>query len=114
MARQLDSDALRAYRDTVQAQLERLEAEVITQLETTGKLGKMPAFGSMDGADAARESYTAFHEGTWNNLQALRGALDGIIDTLNASGDLSDESDELAATDMNTVDNNIGGATPLP
>lgn len=114
MARQLDSDALRAYRDIVQAQLERLETEVITQLEGSGKLGKMPAFGTMDGADAARENYTAFHEGAWDNLQALRGALNGIIDTLNASGDLSDESDEIAATDMTTVHDNIDGQQPLP
>lgn len=114
MARQLDSDALRVYRDLVQTQLERLETEVIAQLESSGKLGKMPAFGTMDGADAARTNYTAFHEGAWNNLQALRGALNGMIDTLNASGDLSDESDELVVTDMSTVDSNISGATPLP
>jgi hypothetical protein len=114
VARQLDSDALRTYRDVVQAQLDRLETEVIPKLENGNELGRLPAFGTMDGADTARSNYTAFHEGAWNNIQALRGALIGIIDTLNASGDLSDESDELSATDMSTVNNNIDATQPLP
>ncbi|MCH7231066.1 hypothetical protein L0U85_09405 [Glycomyces sp. L485] len=112
MARQLDSEALRAYRDIVQAQLEKLEEEVVPQLESSGKLGKMPAFGTMDGADAARTNYTAFHEGVWNSLQGLREALNGVINTLNDSGDLSDESDEVAAADMDAVDSNLEGPEP--
>lgn len=100
MARQIDSDALRAYRDTVQAQLEKLETELIPQLENGQKLGRLPAFGRLDGADAARSSYETFHEGTWDNLQSLREALNGIIKTLNDSGDLSDESDEITTTEM--------------
>lgn len=97
MARQIDSDALRAYRDLVQIQLEKLEDELIPQLRQSGPLGKLPAFGTMEGASTATSSYTQFHEGTWNNLQSLREALNGIIKTLNDSGDLSDESDEVAA-----------------
>ena len=69
MTRQLDSDALRVYRDIVQAQLDKLEADVVPQLANGAKLGKLPALGTMDGADAARDNYTAFHEGMWTNLQ---------------------------------------------
>jgi hypothetical protein len=102
MAREIDSDALRAYRDLVQAQLDTLEDELIPQLRNGGVLGKMPAFGSMDGAGTARTNYTAFHEGTWNNLQAIRESLNGIITTLNDSGDLSDQSDEVTASSFDS------------
>lgn len=97
MAREIDSDALRAYRDTVQAQLDKLEDELIPQLENGQNLGRLPAFGQMDGSETARTNYTTFHEGTWDNLQSLREAFNGIITTLNDSGDLSDESDQVTA-----------------
>ena len=45
---------------------------------------------------------------------AARESLNGIINTLNDSGDLSDESDELAVTDLATVNDNIEGQQPLP
>ncbi|MCC3763918.1 hypothetical protein K3N28_12670 [Glycomyces sp. TRM65418] len=106
MAREIDSDALRAYRDLVQTQLEKLEDELIPKLRSGQELGRMPAFGSMDGAPQARTNYTAFHEGTWNNLQAIRESLHGIITTLNDSGDLSDESDEVTA---NSFDSELEG-----
>jgi hypothetical protein len=102
MAREIDSDALRAYRDIIQAQLDTLEGELIPQMENGQKLGKLPAFGTMDGAVTAKDSYARFHEGTWDNLQALREALNGIITTLNDSGDLSDESDDVTANSFDS------------
>jgi len=96
----VDPEALRAYRTQVQAQLDIVENEIIPKLRNGQPLGKMPAFGAMQNSDAARTSYETFHSTTWENLQALRESLSGIIDTLTESGDLHEDSDEESATDF--------------
>ncbi|GAA1660808.1 hypothetical protein GCM10009830_02380 [Glycomyces endophyticus] len=92
----VDPEALRAYQRTVQAQLDKLEDEIISELRQDKGLGKLPAFGMLQGSDAARQTYTLFHETTWNNLQALREALDGIVTTLDDSAKGHEDSDEVS------------------
>ncbi|SDD84660.1 hypothetical protein [Glycomyces harbinensis] len=98
-SKQVDPEALRAYRTKVQAQLDIVENEIIPKLRNGEVLGKMPAFGAMAGSDAARGSYETFHTTTWENLQALRESLHGIIDTLEESGNLHEETDQQSAAD---------------
>ncbi|MQM27404.1 WXG100 family type VII secretion target [Glycomyces albidus] len=92
----VDPEALRTYQRTVQAQLDKLEDEIISQLRNGQPLGKLPAFGLLQGSDAARQTYTQFHETTWNNFQALRESLDGIITTLEDSAKNHEDSDEVS------------------
>jgi hypothetical protein len=98
--RKLDSDALRTYRNTVQSLLETLEDQLIPRLENGNELGRMPAFGYLQSSETAKSNYETFHSTTWENLQSLREAMHGIIKTLNESGDLSDESDEQSAAEI--------------
>lgn len=111
MGRKLDPEALSAYRTIVRAQLDTLEEQLVPMLENGQELGKMPAFGQMDGSRSARQNYEAFHKTTWDNLQDLREAMHGMIKTLNESGDLSDESEEANVTDMDTMEDELGGAS---
>lgn len=92
----VDPEALRAYRDKVQAQLDVVENELIPKLRNGQALGRMPAFGLLQSSDSARSSYTTFHETTWNNLQAMRESLQGIIDTLDSSAEAHGASDEVS------------------
>ncbi|MCD0442310.1 hypothetical protein LO763_01550 [Glycomyces sp. A-F 0318] len=99
-SKQVDPEALRAYRTKVQAQLDIVENDIIPKLRNGEALGKMPAFGAMGGSDAARGTYETFHSTTWDNLQALRESLHGIIDTLEESGNLHEETDAQSAADF--------------
>jgi hypothetical protein len=99
-SKQVDPEALRAYRTKVEAQLEIVENEIIPKLRNGQALGKMPAFGAMSGSDAARTSYETFHSTTWENLQALRESLHGIMDTLDESGNLHEDTDQQSAGDF--------------
>ncbi len=99
-SKKVDPEALRAYRTAVQAQLDIIENEVIPKLRNGEVLGKMPAFGVLESSQAAVTSYTTFHETTWNNLQAVRESLHGIIDTLTESGNLHEETDEQSGADF--------------
>lgn len=99
-SKQVDPEALRAYRTKVEAQLDIVENEIIPKLRNGEALGRMPAFGAMTGSDAARTAYETFHSTTWENLQALRESLSGIIDTLTESGDLHEETDEQSGADF--------------
>lgn len=110
MATEIDPQALKDYRTVVKAQLEHLES-IIPALENGQPLGRMPAFGQMEGSNTARQNYTAFHETTWNNLQDLREAMYGMIKTLNESADLAEESDEAAAGDMEAYASLLGDAS---
>jgi uncharacterized protein YjgD (DUF1641 family) len=98
-ATEMDPEALNEYRTLVQEQLDHLET-IIPRLEKGNKLGRLPAFGQLDSAAAARTSYETFHKTTWNNLQALRESLNGILETLEDSAELAIEADETAASDM--------------
>lgn len=99
-SKQVDPEALRAYRTKVEAQLEIIENDIIPKLRNGEVLGKMPAFGAMASSDAARTSYETFHSTTWENLQALRESLHGIIDTLTESGNLHEDTDQQSAGDF--------------
>ncbi|MFB9658538.1 hypothetical protein ACFQS3_20075 [Glycomyces mayteni] len=92
----VDPEALRAYQRTVQAQLDKLEDEIIAQMRNGQPLGKLPAFGMLDGSQQAAQTYTTFHETTWNNLQALRESLDGIITTLEDSAKTHEDTDDVS------------------
>ncbi|SDL31869.1 hypothetical protein SAMN05216298_3388 [Glycomyces sambucus] len=92
----VDPEALRTYQRTVQAQLDKLEDEIISQLRNGQPLGKLPAFGMLDGSEAARTTYQTFHETTWNNLQALRESLDGIVTTLDEAAKGHEDSDDVS------------------
>jgi hypothetical protein len=98
--KQVDPEALRAYRTKVQTQLDIVENDIIPKLRNGEALGKMPAFGATQSADAARTSYTTFHQTTWDNFQALRESLHGVIDTLTESGNLHEETDEQSGADF--------------
>ncbi|WP_026928509.1 hypothetical protein [Glycomyces tenuis] len=114
MGTELDPEALEEYRTVIRGQLDHLEA-IIPVLSNGEPLGRMPAFGQMDGSNTARENYTAFHETTWNNLQDLREAMYGMIKTLNETADLAEESDQAAATDMQAnYDDLLGDASTQP
>lgn len=103
--RELDPDALRAFRDVAQAQLDFIESDlIIGKLRTGNELGNEPGFGLLDNSETARQQYQTFHEQTWNNLQELRRHLIGIINTLNASADLSDESEELNVQESEDIE----------
>ncbi|GAB3649335.1 hypothetical protein [Glycomyces tarimensis] len=105
-ARELDTEALEEYRTIVREQLDHLES-IIPRLEKGQRLGRLPAFGQLDSAATARANYETFHETTWNNLQDLRQSLHGIIKTLNDSAELSEESDQAAATEMDSYANEL-------
>ncbi|PRY60857.1 MULTISPECIES: hypothetical protein [Glycomyces] len=96
----VDPEALRAYQRTVQAQLDKLEDEIISQMRNGQPLGKLPAFGVLDGSEQARTTYTTFHETTWNNLQALREALDGIVNSLEDTAKQHEDSDDASGQDF--------------
>lgn len=100
MAKQVDPEALRAYRTKVEQQLEIVENTLIPKLRNGEVLGKMPAFGYLESSQSAKTSYETFHSTTWDNLQALRQSLEGIIDTLTESGDLHEDTDAESATDF--------------
>ncbi|GAB3656114.1 hypothetical protein [Glycomyces tarimensis] len=108
--RVVDAQALEDYRNIVRAQLEHLES-IIPVLQNGEPLGRMPAFGQMQGSDTARDNYTQFHETTWNNLQDLREAMYGMIRTLNESAELSEESDVAASEDMQANYDDLLGDT---
>lgn len=97
--RVIDSEALEEYRTVVREQLDHLES-LIPRLENGQRLGLLPAFGQLDASATARTNYETFHSTTWNNLQDLREALNGMITTLNDSAELSDESDQAAEDEM--------------
>jgi hypothetical protein len=112
--RKLDPEALNAYRTVAREQLDKLEQELIPMLENGKELGKMPAFGRLEGAEAARTNYGEFHSTTWENLQDLREALHGVIKTLTDSGNLSEESEEENVTDINSYDDALDGSSRPP
>ena len=97
--RVIDPEALEEYRTLVREQLDLLES-IIPRLENGQSLGRAPAFGQMDASKAAHESYAQFHQTTWDNLQDLRGALHGMIKTLNDSADLAEEADQAGEDEM--------------
>jgi hypothetical protein len=97
--RVIDTEALEEYRTLVREQLDHLES-LIPRLENGQRLGLLPAFGQLDASATARTNYETFHSTTWNNLQDLREALNGMITTLNDSAELSDESDQAAVDEM--------------
>src|SRR5690606_1257730 len=97
-ATEMDPEALNEYRTLVQQQLDHLET-IIPRLEKGNKLGRLPAFGQLDSAATARTNYETFHKTTWDNLQNLREALNGMIETLDDAAELAVEADETAAPD---------------
>jgi len=99
-SKKVDPEALRAYRTMVEAQLDIVENDIIPKLRNGSPLGKMPAFGVMQNSDTARSTYETFHSTTWENLQALRESLHGIIDTLTESGNLHEDTDEQSGADF--------------
>jgi hypothetical protein len=99
-SKQVDPEALRAYRTKVEHQLDIVENTLIPKLRNGEVLGKMPAFGYLESSQSARSTYETFHSTTWENLQALRQSLQGIIDTLTESGDLHEDKDEESASDF--------------
>jgi hypothetical protein len=99
-SKQVDPEALRAYRTKVEHQLEIVENTLIPKLRNGEVLGKAPAFGYLESSQTAKQSYATFHSTTWENLQLLRQSLEGIIDTLNDSGAAHEDSDESSATDF--------------
>ena len=108
--RELDPAALRAFRDIAEAQLEFVEGElIIGKMKTGAVLGNEPGFGLLDSSETARDQYKIFHEQTWNNLQDLRRNLIGIINTLNASADLSEESEELNVQESSAIEDGLTG-----
>jgi hypothetical protein len=104
--RVIDTEALEEYRTLIREQLDHLES-IIPRLENGQSLGRAPAFGQMDASAAARESYTQFHQTTWDNLQDLREALHGMIKTINDSADLAEESDQAAEDEMNRYESQL-------
>lgn len=105
--RVLDPEALRAFRDVAQAQLDYIEDVLIPKLKTGEVLGVEPGFGLLDSSEAARTAYQTFHEQTWNNFQDLRRNLVGIINTLNDSADLSEEAEEINVGETTSYDNDL-------
>lgn len=108
--RELDPAALRAFRDVAEAQLAFVEGEMIIGKMKTGQiLGNEPGFGLLDNSKTARDQYKEFHEQTWNNLQDLRKNLIGIINTLNDSADLSEESEDLNVQESAAIEDGLTG-----
>ncbi|GAB3992389.1 hypothetical protein GCM10029992_01210 [Glycomyces albus] len=105
---EIDPTALEEYRTVVREQLDYLET-IIPRLEKGKALGRMPAFGRLDSAEAARTNYQTFHETTWNNLQDLRQSLDGMITGLNDSAELAEENDENSASEIGAYDDGLNG-----
>jgi hypothetical protein len=99
-SKKVDPEALRAYRTIVEAQLDIVENEIIPKLRNGEVLGKMPAFGVLESSGSAVTSYETFHSTTWDNLQALRESLHGIIDTITESGNLHEDTDEQSGADF--------------
>ncbi|WP_205324753.1 hypothetical protein [Glycomyces sp. YM15] len=97
--RTIDPEALEEYRAVIREQLDLLDA-IVGRLENGQPLGRLPAFGQLDGAVSARQHYTTFHETTWTNLQNLRESLHGMITTLNDSAELAEEADTDAEAEM--------------
>jgi hypothetical protein len=107
MARVLDPEALRAFRDVTQAQLDYIESALIPKMRTGQVLGVEPAFGLLDSSDAARDAYGQFHKLTWENLQAVRKDLTGIIKTLNDSAELSEEAEDTNVQETSAYENDL-------
>ncbi|MFB9662865.1 hypothetical protein ACFQS3_21865 [Glycomyces mayteni] len=104
--RTLDTEALQEYKDLIQEQLDHLD-DIIPRLKKGQVLGRLPAFGQLDASATARTNYETFHSTTWENLQNLRVALSGMMETLQDSVDLSDESDDAVVADMNNYENEL-------
>ena len=100
---ELDPEALQEYRTLVQEQLDHLDS-IIPRLKKGNELGRLPAFGQLDGSVSAQTNYETFHKTTWENLQNLRASLSGIIETLEDTAELAVEADEAAATEMDGYD----------
>ena len=107
MARVLDPESLRAFRDVAQAQLDYIETALIPRMKTGQTLGVEPAFGLLDSSQAAISTYGEFHKQTWNNLQSLRKDLTGIIKTLNDSADLSEEAEDINVQETSAYQNDL-------
>lgn len=108
MSREIDSEALGEYRTIVQEQLEHLDT-IIPRLKNGNALGRLPAFGQLDASTTARTNYETFHQTTWENLQNLRAALGGMMQTLDDSAELSDDSDEESASEMENYESELTG-----
>ncbi|MEU6249644.1 hypothetical protein [Glycomyces sp. NPDC047010] len=104
--RTLDTEALQEYKDLIQEQLDHLD-DIIPRLKKGQVLGRLPAFGQLDASATARTNYETFHSTTWENLQNLRVSLSGMMETLQDSVDLSDESDDAVVADMNNYENEL-------
>lgn len=107
MARVLDPEALRAFRDVAQAQLDYIEDVLIPRMRTGEPLGVEPGFGLLDSSKTARGAYGEFHKLTWNNIQGLRKDLTGIIKTLNDSANLSEEAEDINVQETSAYENDL-------
>ncbi|MQM28257.1 hypothetical protein [Glycomyces albidus] len=107
-ARELDPEAIQEYKALIQEQLDHLDG-IIPRLKKGEVLGRLPAFGQLDASATARTNYQTFHSTTWDNLQNLRVSLSGMMETLQASADQSDESDDAVVTDMTNYESELGG-----
>lgn len=104
--RTLDTEALQEYKTLIQEQLDHLD-DIIPRLKKGQVLGRLPAFGQLDASATARTNYETFHSTTWDNLQNLRVSLSGMMETLQDSIDLSDESDDAAVNEMNSYEGEL-------
>ncbi|WP_205326013.1 hypothetical protein [Glycomyces sp. YM15] len=107
MARVLDPEALRAFRDVAQAQLDYIEDVLIPKMRTGEVLGVEPGFGLLESSEQARKAYGDFHKLTWDNLQALRKDLTGMVKTLNDSADLSEEAEDTNVQETSAYENDL-------
>lgn len=96
--RVFDPAAVEEFRQFLQDLLDRLETEVVPELDE-GALRRAPAFGSAPGAAGALERYLAFRAAVWRNLQHLRGSLHGLAgalaETVAAESETSAEIDSM-------------------
>lgn len=107
MARVLDPEALRAFRDVAQAQLDYIEDVLIPRMRTGEELGVEPGFGLLDSSETARKAYGEFHKQAWGNLQTLRKDLTGIVKTLNDSANLSEEAEDINVQETSAYENDL-------
>jgi uncharacterized protein YjgD (DUF1641 family) len=108
MARELDPEALEEYRTLVQEQLDHIDT-IIPKLKNGNALGRLPAFGQLDASVTARTNYETFHKTTWENLQNLRSALSGMIETLDDSVELATDADEESASEFENYESELTG-----
>lgn len=106
--RKFDPEALEEFMRVVRENLlKTLEEDLQPLMQEGGPLNKEPAFGHLAGSDAAREAYTAFHSGTWANLESIRAAYYGMIKTLQDSIDLHEEGENMNVTETTNYENEL-------